>query len=183
VHSIRLTRLSVLLLLPLLFIVSCGTVKRGSTPVSSPAPYPASIQSPDEINSKPVAISVAGINQVSQQLHSAHNEWQGTPYRLGGTGMNGIDCSAFTQAVFRNFLGTDLPRNTREQLQVGEGVRRNSIRPGDLIFFRTGRRTLHVGIAMEGDDFLHASVSNGVMISNLTETYWAGRFLGVRRVL
>jgi len=123
------------------------------------------------------------MERVMQQLHSAHSEWQGTPYRLGGTGMNGIDCSAFIQVVYSDFFGTSLPRNTRQQLGEGEGVRRNRIRPGDLIFFRTGRRTLHVGIAMQNGEFLHASVSGGVMISNLSESYWAGRFLGVRRVL
>ena len=97
--------------------------------------------------------------------------------------MNGIDCSAFTQIVYRDFFGEDLPRNTRKQLGEGSGVRRSSIRPGDLIFFRTSRNVLHVGIAMEGGDFLHASVSNGVMISNLSEPYWAGKYLGTRRVL
>jgi cell wall-associated NlpC family hydrolase len=123
------------------------------------------------------------MSRVLNQLHSAHTEWEGTPYLLGGTGMNGIDCSAFTQVVYRDFFGLSLPRNTRQQLSEGQGVRRNHIRPGDLVFFRTGRRTLHVGIAMENGDFLHASVSSGVMISNLSESYWGGKFMGVRRVL
>ncbi|PWN07308.1 C40 family peptidase [Rhodohalobacter mucosus] len=170
-----------------LFFASCGTVKRGSIPGSaaSAAPSPITVESSEDNPSAPAAISAAGpgISRVVQQLHSAHNEWKGTPYLLGGTGMNGIDCSAFTQVVYSEFFGTSLPRNTRRQLSEGQGVRRNNIRPGDLIFFRTGRRTLHVGIAMQNGDFLHASVSGGVMISNLSENYWAGRFLGVRRVL
>lgn len=132
---------------------------------------------------KPVAASVSTFDRVVDQLHSAHNEWEGTPYRLGGSGINGIDCSAFTQTVFRDFFGEELPRHTSDQLQVGEGVRRNSIRPGDLIFFRTGRGVLHVGVAMENGDFLHASVSKGVMISNLSDAYWAGKYIGTRRVL
>ncbi len=131
----------------------------------------------------PVTASVSSFNSVVNQLHSAHNEWEGTPYRLGGSGMNGIDCSAFTQTVFRDFFGEELPRNTGDQLQEGEGIRRKSIRPGDLIFFRTSRGVLHVGIAMEDGDFLHASVSRGVMISNLSDNYWAGRYIGTRRVL
>lgn len=169
-----------------LFIVSCGTVKRGSIPVTQTLPAAESSEPERRApgNSEaPVALSVTGMNRVMQQLHSAHNEWQGTPYRLGGTGMNGIDCSAFTQTVYSEFFGASLPRNTRQQLSEGQGVRRNHILPGDLIFFRTGRRTLHVGIAMENGDFLHASVSRGVMISNLSESYWAGRYLGVRRIL
>jgi cell wall-associated NlpC family hydrolase len=123
------------------------------------------------------------IRSVQEQLYSAHSRWEGTPYLLGGKGPNGVDCSSFTQIVFDNFFDIDLPRNTREQLQSGEGIRRRAIHPGDLIFFRTGRNTLHVGIAMEDGDFLHASVSRGVMVSNLSESYWAGRYLGARRLL
>lgn len=130
-----------------------------------------------------VSGSDANVRSVSQQLFSAHNKWEGTPYVLGGNGQNGVDCSSFTQIVFEQYFDEDLPRNTREQLQEGEAVRRNQIRPGDLIFFRTSRSTLHVGIAMEEGRFLHASVSNGVTISTLSDRYWAGRYLGARRIL
>lgn len=165
-----------ILLLTILFVTllvsACGTVSRtaGDGP---PAAQPSSAPSEEQ----------SAISSVNEQLYSAHREWQGTPYLLGGTGINGIDCSAFTQVVFRDFFGEDLPRVTDDQIQEGEGVRRQNIRPGDLIFFRTGRGLLHVGIAMEDGDFLHASVSQGVMISNLSERYWAGRYIGARRIL
>ncbi|CAN5197184.1 bifunctional murein DD-endopeptidase/murein LD-carboxypeptidase [soil metagenome] len=122
-------------------------------------------------------------NVVLESLNRAHEDWQGTPYILGGSGIGGVDCSSFTQIVFRDYFGKTLPRNTRQQLQVGNGVRRNHINPGDLIFFRTGRNLLHVGIAMENGEFLHASVSSGVMISNLDQRYWASRYLATRRLL
>ncbi len=154
-------------------LTGCGVVPRDGVPHSQTA-------GSDDL---PTAASVSSFDRVVSQLHSAHREWEGTPYRLGGTGINGIDCSAFTQVVYRDFFGEDLPRNTRNQLQEGSGVRRESIRPGDLIFFRTSRNVLHVGIAMEDGDFLHASVSSGVMISNISESYWAGRYIGTRRIL
>lgn len=158
----------------LIVLSGCGALPRGS----APAPGEGSS------STRPTSsMSVSSFDRVVDQLHSAHREWEGTPYRLGGTGINGIDCSAFTQVVYRDFFGEDLPRNTREQLGTGSGVRRESIRPGDLIFFRTSRNVLHVGIAMQDGDFLHASVSSGVMISNLSEPYWAGRYIGTRRVL
>lgn len=159
-----------LIIISLFFLGACGAVPRGSVSSGSG-------------NNSPVAASVSDFNHVVQQLHGAHNEWEGTPYLLGGSGINGVDCSSFIQIVFKEFFSRDLPRNTRAQLQEGSGVRRNQIRPGDLIFFRTNRGVLHVGIAMEEGDFLHASVSNGVMISNLSQRYWAGRYLGSRRVL
>lgn len=157
----------------LFLLTGCGVVPRDGGPQS---------QSTGSGN-LPAAAAVSSFDRVVNQLHSAHREWEGTPYQLGGNGINGIDCSAFTQVVYQDFFGEDLPRNTRNQLQEGSGVRRESIRPGDLIFFRTSRNVLHVGIAMEDGDFLHASVSNGVMISNLSESYWAGRYIGTRRVL
>ena len=158
-------------------MLSCGVVREGyqpepSQPVPSSAP-PAMSVSADRNTSE----------SVQQQLHSAHSIWRGTPYRLGGNDHSGIDCSAFTQTVFREYFDESLPRNTRQQIQEGSGIRRQHIRPGDLVFFRTDRGVLHVGIAMEDGDFLHASVSSGVMISNLSDSYWAGRYLGARRVL
>ncbi len=153
-------------LLILSFIItSCGVVERSAQPTERST------------------VNQTSENTVVDQLNEAHLEWQGTPYILGGSGVVGIDCSAFIQVVFQNYFGLELPRSTREQLQAGQGVHRNYIRPGDLIFFRTGRRLLHVGIAMENGDFVHASVSSGVMISNIKQDYWASRYLSTRRVL
>lgn len=182
----------------------CGVVERGTRvpPAETPGTVDASPERPSENPSpvgnggnKPVSVSAeedaetageaasAEMSEVTRQLWGAHSEWEGTPYVLGGSGINGVDCSSFTQIVFRDFFGTELPRSTKEQIREGTGVRRNRVRPGDLVFFRTGRNTMHVGIAMEGGDFLHASVSSGVMISNLSQSYWASRYLGTRRVL
>ena len=120
---------------------------------------------------------------VLSHLRSAYDEWGGAPYLLGGSTKTGVDCSAFTKTVLKDYFDKEIPRHTRAQLQAGDPVRRNAVRPGDLIFFRTNRGVLHVGIAMDNGDFLHASLSSGVMISNVSERYWAQRFLGVRRIL
>lgn len=125
----------------------------------------------------------AGMNHIQAELYSAHKQWQGTPYVLGGSDVNGVDCSSFMQIVFDHHFGIEMPRHTSEQLQVGSGVRRTAVRPGDLVFFRTGANTMHVGVIVEADEFLHASTSSGVMISSLGESYWASRYLGARRIL
>lgn len=121
-------------------------------------------------------------NIILDALNQAHTDWRGTPYILGGSGIGGVDCSSFTQIVFDDYFGIKIPRNTRRQLREGSGVRRNHIRPGDLVFFKTGRNLLHVGIVMEGDRFLHASVSSGVVISRLSQRYWATKYLASRRI-
>jgi cell wall-associated NlpC family hydrolase len=172
------------------YLTGCGISKR-TTVQERQEKVSAEQETPDvEAESEqpiPLAMDVSSrienLTSIQKQLQNAHQEWQGTPYRYGGEGSNGIDCSAFTQQVFRDFFNKDLPRHTRSQLQVGEGIRRRSIKTGDLIFFKTGRRSLHVGISMGNGDFLHASVSSGVIVSNIAEQYWAARYLGARRVL
>jgi cell wall-associated NlpC family hydrolase len=134
-------------------------------------------------HSSPMAMAVSGFNEIEASLMQAYRDWKGTPYVLGGSNVNGVDCSSFVRIVFDDYFGIDLPPNTRTQLNAGSGIRRASLRTGDLVFFRTGRKTLHVGIITEGKDFLHASTSQGVMISNLSENYWSSRYLAARRVL
>ena len=164
---------SLSILLMVIFITSCGVSRESSQPQRSSPDGPALITATPENERR----------SVQQQLNSAHQDWKGTPYILGGSGRNGVDCSSFTQIVYRDYFGLNLPRHTSRQLQEGTGVRRSHIRPGDLIFFRTARGVLHVGIAMQDGDFLHASVSSGVMISNIRENYWAGIYIGARRIL
>lgn len=163
----------IFIILIALFLTACG--------ISRPGVQSDRTVSDRESTAQTELVAESG--PVIQKLDRAHGEWAGTPYVLGGNSMNGIDCSAFTKVVFEDYFETIIPRHTSEQLQAGNGIRRNFIQPGDLVFFRTARGVLHVGIAMDGERFLHASVSSGVMISSLRERYWATRYIGTRRVL
>lgn len=164
------------------YVTGCGIANRATVPDESANERTEETETPPPLVMD-VSTTVEDLTNVRRQLQNAHQEWKGTPYIYGGNSSNGVDCSAFTQIVFRDFFDKDLPRNTRSQLQEGSGVRRRSIQTGDLIFFKTGRKSLHVGISMGNGNFLHASQSSGVMISNLGEQYWAIRYLGARRVL
>ncbi|MDZ7695136.1 MAG: NlpC/P60 family protein [Balneolaceae bacterium] len=62
-------------------------------------------------------------------------------------------------------------------------MRRRSVRTGDLVFFKTGRKSFHVGIIIEEGEFLHASTSQGVTTSSIYDRYWANRYLGARRIM
>jgi probable lipoprotein NlpC len=110
-------------------------------------------------------------------LLKAHFDgWRGIPYRSGGLSRQGIDCSGFVQLTYRDLFGKELPRTVREQVETGREVPIRAVQPGDLIFFKTGGRQRHVGIYVEEDLFLHASLSSGVTLSSLREPYWQGRY-------
>jgi cell wall-associated NlpC family hydrolase len=108
---------------------------------------------------------------------------KGTRYRAGGSDPSGFDCSGFVQWVFaRN--GVRLPREVRDQYVTGNNIGLAEVRPGDLLFFETvSRGASHVGLAIGGDQFIHAPSSRGVVrIERFTANYWAMRFVGARRV-
>ncbi len=108
----------------------------------------------------------------------------GVTYVFGGTTPSGLDCSGLVYLVYQE-LGVQLPRTSRLQYQVGEVVKPEDLREGDLVFFdTTGQGVSHVGIYLKDGDFINAASNPGkVQISNLSESYWAKRYLGARRVM
>lgn len=107
-----------------------------------------------------------------------------TDYKYGGNDLDGIDCSAFTKNVYGNSFQLNLPRTAAEQYQVGERVSRDELQFGDLVFFHTRKRVRvsHVGIYLGDRMFVHASSSNGVMVSSLDDNYYQSRYIGASRV-
>lgn len=120
--------------------------------------------------------------EASEQLFKFYQIWHQTPYRLGGTTQNGIDCSAFVQKTYQQVFKLDLPRTTDQQSRLGQKVDYNERQFGDLVFFKTGINTRHVGIYVEDNSFMHASTSRGVIISRLDSPYWADVFWQLRRI-
>jgi cell wall-associated NlpC family hydrolase len=113
--------------------------------------------------------------------HSAMR-FLGTPYVFGGTTPAGFDCSAFVQHVFA-MAGIALPRTADAQYDVGKPAV-GGPRPGDLVFFQTYEPGVsHVGIYLGKGKFVHASSSHGVMVSHLSESYWASRYVGAKRLV
>ena len=108
-----------------------------------------------------------------------------TPYKYGGNSMKGIDCSAFTQTVYRDALLIDINRSAREQYKQGDVITEKSeLKFGDLVFFNTRRRVRpgHVGIYIGDNFFAHASTKHGVTVSSLDHNYYSARYMGARRI-
>jgi cell wall-associated NlpC family hydrolase len=109
----------------------------------------------------------------------------GVRYRWGGSSPDsGLDCSGFVRYVFQDTLGMALPRRAEEMSRVGEKVRMADLKPGDLVFFNTMRRTFsHVGIYIGGNKFVHSpSTGSTIRVDDLDDNYWEKRFTGARRI-
>ncbi|MDM5299663.1 NlpC/P60 family protein [Bacillus pumilus] len=126
----------------------------------------------------------------SQQLSNHHlvkeaMKYLGVPYVFGAADPKvGFDCSGFLQYLFEKSLGIYLPRNAEQQWTVGEKVALNQIRPGDFVFFsNTYKKGIsHVGMYVGGDRFIHASRSESVTMSYLSEAYWQEKWTGAKRL-
>jgi cell wall-associated NlpC family hydrolase len=119
--------------------------------------------------------------RITQQLTRSAMHFLGVPYVFGGTSTSGFDCSGFVQHVFA-MLGIGLPRTADAQFDVGRPAV-GGPRPGDLVFFDTYGGVSHVGIYLGHGKFVHASSSHGVMVSHLSESYWASRYVGAKRLI
>ena len=138
-------------------------------------------------------------NQLGGPLQSARNAFGGkaselvmqamgllgVPYKRGGTSEEkGFDCSGFVRYMFEKSVGLVLPRRAEEQAKVTEEISRSELKPGDLVFFNTLKRTFsHVGIYVGDGKFIHAPrPGKAVRVDDMREAYWQKRFNGARRV-
>jgi murein DD-endopeptidase / murein LD-carboxypeptidase len=124
------------------------------------------------------------------ELLAYGRKFLGVPYRSGGKGPGGFDCSGFVSYVFSNF-GEKLPSSSAAMSLIGNRVGINDAKPGDLIYFKGrslhSRRVGHIGIVTENNDgnirFIHASLNKGITFDEISLDYYRKRFLGIRRVL
>lgn len=165
---------------------SSGTTSKSEKPtLSNAVVVAAQTKKPTKSNTKPIQVAETSNQQVSRSDSSVLVEHalslQGVSYVFGGTSRSGFDCSGYTQYVFKG-SGISLPRTASEQFNVGSSVSRGQLQSGDLVFFHTyAPGASHVGIYIGEGRFVHAS-NSGVRTSNLSDSYYAGCYLGARRV-
>jgi cell wall-associated NlpC family hydrolase len=166
-------RLPVRTFVPILAVGLTACASSGAVPRPFPSPGGAPISPP----SPALVDDPYGITGTALGL-------RGTPYRPGGSDPSGFDCSGFVYYVFAQH-GLLLPRTVADQFRVGRSVKPEDLRPGDLLFFDTsGGPASHVGLAVGGDQFVHAPAAHGeVRVERLAVPYWHDRFVGARRVI
>lgn len=107
--------------------------------------------------------------------------WEGTPYKYAGSEKGkGTDCSGMVLKVYQDAADIKLPRNSRKQAEFCKTIKQKEVRPGDLVFFATGKDPnviSHVGIMLDGVRFIHASSKKGVLVSDMHTPYYQRKFI------
>lgn len=174
------------LLLVLLIIIS-----RAAFAYNLPASFPSSTMNTHWVNKSTSFISHHSDAFISREdnnqklktrLLEQYVAWKGTRYHMGGNSHRGVDCSALMQRLFSDSIQLSLPRTASEQMHRGKAISRGELKPGDLVFFQTGRDRRHVGVFIGDGEFIHASTSQGVTISSLNNEYWQAHYHAARRV-
>jgi peptidoglycan DL-endopeptidase CwlO len=134
-------------------------------------------------NSAPTLIKSSGTSStLGNRAVTIALQYEGVPYRYGGTTPSGFDCSGFIQYVMKQ-AGIDLPRTTYQQISAGTPVSQANLRPGDIVFFSCGgQATSHSGMYVGNGKFIHADLNRGVTVADLNSSYWAGVYQAAVRV-
>ena len=166
-----LVRFSVTALALSVFITSCTTNQKQPVVVN-----------PD-LNRSRITEKQSQANNVEQRILGEYYRWKGTHHRLGGTSRQGIDCSGFVKAVYKDAFNIKLPRTTKAQVRQGKTVSFDELQPGDLVFFKPPDYPRHVGIFLSRSQFVHASKTKGVTISKIDAHYWGKYYWTARRII
>lgn len=126
------------------------------------------------------------VSNTQRQIIDEAMGWLGTPYAYGRS-EKGIacDCSGMVMSVYETVKGVKLPRNSAKQLDFCTCIKDKEVKVGDLCFFATGKdpdKVSHVGIMIDDRNFIHASSSKGVVVSDITQPYYVRTFIAFGRV-
>lgn len=159
-------------------------------PATSPATPPIPASNPSDEDVLRLATRVGNSGAPAGQIVATALSAMGTPYRWGGTGTEGFDCSGLIQYAYAQH-GISLPRRSVEQARIGSEIGKEvgSLMPGDILTFAAspGGSVSHVGMYVGEGQFIH-SASGGVRVSPLSSRdaggkWWVERWIGARRVL
>ena len=162
-----------------------GNISRYEREVIDESAMPISRKA--ELLIKPDMAALGAEDRIVNLIDSAYS-YIGTPYKWAGTSRSGMDCSGFVSTAF-SAINVPLSRSSTEMSTQGRDIPLSQAEVGDLLFFKTTRkrnRISHVGIVVGvGDEvkFIHASVSQGITVSSLSENYWQKAYAKTSRVL
>jgi murein DD-endopeptidase / murein LD-carboxypeptidase len=134
---------------------------------------------------KPVVLVIDTFSGDHAALFAEIQSWMGTPYRYGKHEKRvGTDCSGFTMELYERLYGIKLNRSSDGQVANTVEVKKEDLQIGDLVFYNIrGNRISHVGLYIGNNKIVHATISKGVIISDMDEKYYKDRYARSGRVI
>jgi len=168
---VKYTSYTVLLLLLVFAVTSCGTKKSSK----------GMLYDPKEVAqlSKKLGVELSNMDKDDDKnmpLYAETSLWLGVRYRHAGLSKKGVDCSGFAYLMYQKVYAKTIPRSTADLSRMKmQNISKRNLQTGDLVFFATSKshsRINHVGIYLKDGSFIHASTSKGVIVSHLDEGYY-----------
>lgn len=111
------------------------------------------------------------------KLYTFINDWYGVKYKYGGKTKKGVDCSGFTSQLYRDVYEIPLNGTASSIFYQCQPIIKGNLKEGDLLFFKIENENVnHIGVYLQNNKFVHASVKKGVMIDDLNEPYYKKYF-------
>jgi cell wall-associated NlpC family hydrolase len=193
------TRAAIFLLVLVIPLAGCATPATKSSTQASNVLREMKAESKVKVQSSSATLTAKAANDPSNNPVAVEtgSDWRadmvmramtllGVSYKFGGNTPDvGLDCSGFVRLVVKDVLGKILPRRSEEISNSSEAIKAEDLKPGDLVFFNTLKRTFsHVGIYVGNNQFIHSPSAGGtVRIETLDKQYWTSRFDGARRLV
>lgn len=118
------------------------------------------------------------------KLYYFIDDWMGVPYKYGGKDKNGIDCSGFTGLLYKEVYNKNISGPTSTLIELTNIIPESELKEGDMVFFQIEKKgkVSHVGVYLQNNKFVHATTKKGVMINDLSETYYKQHYFKSGRV-
>ena len=176
----KLISLSIVLFIAL-FMNACSQVSRPSPDRRAPAytHQTPSVQQPSQQHSQALQLSTLNIHPARARMIQIAKSTLGVPYKWGGSSpQSGFDCSGLMRYVHKNAVGLKIPRTAAQQRDNSRTISYAQLQPGDMLFFKTGKKTNHVGVYIGNRKFIHAPAGGKrVKIASMDSSYWFKRFV------
>jgi cell wall-associated NlpC family hydrolase len=136
------------------------------------------------VNTYAERLGVSKSDITNYKLYSFIDSWYGTPYKYAGRSRSGIDCSDFVSLLLQSVYNIAISGAVTELYKQCRPIKSTQLQEGDLVFFKINKKSLsHVGVYLQNNKFVHASVHSGVVIDDLDEAYYKKYFRASGRVM
>jgi len=163
-----------------------GSLETNYMPIPENSPHgkpPPSLRSSKVERESTIVTKYADILGVQKKditnykLYNFIDLWYATPYKYAGRTKAGVDCSDLTALLFQSVYDVTIEGNVTEIYKQCKPIKASRLKEGDLVFFKINSKSLsHVGIYLQNNKFVHASIHSGVIIDDLGENYYKKYF-------